>query len=218
MTAIRDQGFDAEGNFSVSPMWMPEGVKTGISVAEIATMEDSGQPLSSLIFHIQTFLPMVESPTIKDPTKAANAKAQTLQTRLDGLMDAEGKFHAGELLISCDKATQVISVSAVPLSSALRPPLDADFDTTFAEVSIAQNAYFKEHGSYAQVLPGGVKPDYQSDSLLPGLGSQYEVQQFSGPRGAGWILLAHTQVNGTGYTKARQFGAEAYELPEWEQQ
>lgn len=111
MPAIRGCGFTDAGDFWVEPNWMPEGVKTGISVDEIATIDDTGTPISTAIFKLQTLLPMVESPVIKDPTKAANAKAQTLQTRLDGLMDAAGEFHAGQVVITVDKDTQGIYVS-----------------------------------------------------------------------------------------------------------
>lgn len=111
MPAIRGCGFTDAGDFWVEPNWMPEGVKTGISVDEIATIDDTGAPLATLLFHIQTALPGVENPVIKDPTKAANAKAQTLQTRIDGLMDAKGEFHAGQVVVTVDKATQVVTVS-----------------------------------------------------------------------------------------------------------
>lgn len=111
MPAIRGMGFDEKGNFWVEPNWVPEGAKTGLAAEEIAAIEDTGQPLSSLIFHVQNLLPMVESPVIKDPTKAANAKAQTLQTRLDGLMDSNSEFRIGQVVVTVDKATQGIFVS-----------------------------------------------------------------------------------------------------------
>lgn len=111
MPAVRGCGFTDAGDFWVEPSWVPEGMKTGLSAVEIATIDDTGAPLATLLFHLQTLIPSVTDPVIKDPTKAANAKAQTLQIRLDGLMGSDGSFHAGQVVIAVDKATQGITVN-----------------------------------------------------------------------------------------------------------
>lgn len=215
MAFVRAMGWDENGNFWVEPNWMPEGVRTGLSADEIATINDTGQPISSFIFHLQTAAPWVESPTIKDPTKAANAKAQTLQTRLDGLMDAEGRFHAGALLVAVDKATQEIAIVPVPLSAKEKADMDAALEAVFVGVSVAQAEHIKKNALFAQVKAGGTKPEYQKDALLVSLPAGYAVDQYHGPKGAGYLVRAEVFVRGDRYVRAKQFGPNDWMETDW---
>ena len=93
----------------IAPNWVPEGVLIGLTAEEITTLNTTGTPLSTLLFHAMTAMPGVTNPIIVDPTKAANAKAQTLQTRLDGLIGADGQFYVGQVKVTCDRTTQGIN-------------------------------------------------------------------------------------------------------------
>lgn len=89
--------------------------------------------------------------------------------------------------------------------------------TSFKEVGVAEDTYYKKYGTYYQILLGNILPSYEKTDISVALGntipSNMIVNTYSGPKGDGYQIIwtddQGTYAVATG-TQAKEF---TFEVP-----